>query len=89
MGQPTPGYLRGGAVNQIIGIMHEAHVSGAWAVESVRTERLGTSGHLVAEGGTVRTTIVFVVGVIMPGHDIRIPDDRTRVTVTVEESTGQ
>lgn len=80
----TPGFLRGQAVNSIIGIMHTAAQGGVWAAESVKTEVVLPPG----EAGRTRTTIVFAVGVIDPGWDIRIPDERERVTITIEDSSG-
>lgn len=75
-----PGTLRTSAVNNIIGIMHQAHVAGPWACEAVRTTTFG---------GEVNTEITFRVGLPVEGWDIRTPDPRPAVTINIKESSGQ
>lgn len=80
----TPGFLRGHAANQIVGIMHTAAGGGPWAAETMRTEVVSPVG----EKSRVRTTIVFAVGTLYE-QDARSPDMRETVTITIEESSGR
>lgn len=76
----TPGFLRSNAVGMIIGIMHSAHEHGPWAVESVVTE--------IAYDDKVSTRIEFRVGFLPSDFDIRTPDPRETVTITIEQGDG-
>jgi hypothetical protein len=68
----TPEFLRGVAVNNIIGIMHTAHESGPWAIQSV-----DTIGEFVL--------ITFIIGNLYPDVNDVIVDNRPRVQITVRE----
>lgn len=85
-GQPTPGFLRGSAVNQIVGIMHQAHAGGPWALESAETETV-IEGVPNGLPGYMLTTLTFAVGVLYA--ESRDVDTRPRVVITVQESSGR
>lgn len=77
---PTPGFLRGSATNQIVGIMHTAAERGPWALESAHTYCNGAQ--------VVVTTLSFVVGTPESFEEEWL-DNRPRVTITIGESSGK
>lgn len=65
----SPDFLRGEAVAQIVGIMHQGHVAGPWSLMSVDT----TDGV---------STLTFAVGSIYPEAN---GDERQRVEIQIRE----
>jgi hypothetical protein len=65
----TPDFLRGAAVAQVVGIMHNCHEGGSWSLVDVTTiNRL--------------SIMTFKVGMIYPESTT---DDRQIIEITVEE----
>lgn len=91
--RPTPGFLRGEVVAQIIHQVHSAAQGGPWAIEAVWTSEQQVITELRPPEGNpcyppMVTTIKFVVGTIYPETDRPTADRRPRLIVTVYEDTG-